>query len=175
MHRLLTLLGPTLLKAISWSDEEAPTEDASKKALKDVLNLNFSSDALKTLAVSGALPELKERLANLRTDELYFHVRNLLLGHLTVGGAPINTQKDLDETGIDMVMLLPLMFDAMEVNYFSSFADRSTPSGSESESADKQNEGKTESPPSPSPQAQTKSSGNEGTKRVGRSGRTRKS
>ena len=77
MHRLLTLLGPTLLKAISWSDEEAPTEDASKKALKDVLNLNFSSDALKTLAVSGALPELKERLANLRTDELYFHVRNL--------------------------------------------------------------------------------------------------
>lgn len=175
MHRLLTLIGPTLLKAISWSDEEAPTEDSSKKALKDVLNLDFDSDVLKTLALSNAWPELKERLANLRTDDLYFHVRNLLLRHLTVGGVPIDTQKDLDETGIDMVMLMPLMFDAMEVNYFSSFAGRSTPSGDESEPAKSNNEARTERPPSPDPPAPKKSSGNVGIKRGGQSGRTRKS
>lgn len=175
MHRLALLLGPVLMKYFSWSDEHAPTEDENKKTLADIMGFKVSSDFLKSKGLLEALPELKERLTNIRTDELWFHVRNLLLGHLDVGGITIKTEKDLDATGIDLVALMPLMFDAMEVNYFSSFADRSTPSGSESRSADKPNEEPTESPASPSPQAPTRSSGNEGTRRAGRSGRTRKS
>ena len=175
MHRLLNLLGPTMLKLFSWSDEHAPTDNDEAKTLADVLGLDFDSDFLKSSAVRAAWPELKQRIAELRTDELWFHVRNLLVGYLSVGGVTIQTEKELDETHIDLPSLMPLMFDALEVNYFSTFADRSTSSGDESESASQPDEAPTESPRSPPHQAPTNKSGRGGTRRGGRSAQTHKS
>ena len=174
MHRLLNLVGPTLLKLFSWSDDNAPTEDG-KKTLGDVMGMSFDSDLLKSAAVIEALPELKERIANLRTDELWFHVRNLLIEHLTVGGCPINSEADLDATGIDLPTLMPLVFDSLEVNYFSTFAGRATSSGDESEPANPPNVVPMESQPNPTHQPPTSSSGRGATRKAGRSGRTRKS
>lgn len=175
MHRLIVLLGPVMLKYMSWSDDHAPTEDEDKQTLGDVLGIDATSDFLKSAGLRKFLPELQAKLEAMRSDDLWFHVRNILVGHLTVGGVPIRTEEDLDATGITIVLVMPLMFDALEVNYFSSFAGRSTPSGSESEPAKPNNEEPTESLPNPSPQAPTKPSGNEGIRRAGRSGRTRKS
>ena len=173
MHRLLNLVGPTLLKLFSWSDDNAPTEDG-KKTLGDVMGMSFDSDLLKSAAVIEALPELKERIANLRTDELWFHVRNLLIEHLTVGGCPINSEADLDATGIDLPTLMPLMFDSLEVNYFSTFAGRNTARGDESEPAKPPSAEPTASPASPPHHPPTSKSGRGGTKRGGRSGQTRR-
>ena len=175
IHRLVVLLGPVVLKYMSWSDDHAPTEDEDKRSLADVMGIDATSDFLKSTGLLKFLPEIHAKLEAMRSDDLWFHVRNILVGHLTVGGVPIDTVEDLDATGITIVLVMPLMFDALEVNYFSSFAGRSTTSGSESEPASPNNEEPTESPESPSPQAPTKPSGNVGIRRGGRSGRTRKS
>ena len=169
LHHLLNLLGPTFLKIFSWSDEHAPTPEDGFKILADILSLNFTADKTKHYVLAHAIPSLKERFAKLNTADVLFHVDNLIVGHMTIDDVPIRTRADLDETGITVTAMLPLLYDAIEVNYFPTSADPSIENGDAGSALDEAPTTNHKSQPS------KRSSGEGVTKRAGRSGRIRKS
>jgi len=167
-HRLSALFGPTLLKLFSWDDDSAPRKEVLPTGLSEILKLDFDNlNDAKAYMLIRALPALKDNLAKLSVRDLMFLVDHLIIGHMRVSGVLIKTRKELDETGISLAALGRLMFEAITVNCFPTFAARSTKDGSD--------EAAPESDPTVSPKSQRKrSNGAGGTRRAGRSVRTRK-
>lgn len=178
MQRLVALVGPVMLKMLAWDDANAPVDPTRSPELKRLLALDMQDpDAVKAYILLHALPFLKDQLAVLSAADVLFHVDNLLLGYLLIGGEKfyyltvdgfgLETRAELDETGISITAISQLLLDAISVNYFPTTAARPTSNGPEAAVVD------AAPTASPTKKARTRSSSAAAKRRGGRSARTR--
>ncbi len=130
LSRLLADVGAVVAEILSNPEKELDPE--IEMAIRVMLAskdntakaLNASVGIIKSIVFSDALSKVKGL-------DIGWYVAELLPKSLEVGGVAIDTTEELEETGIGPVDLMGLLWFALQVNFFPTFAGLDTNAGSE--------------------------------------------